>query len=321
MPPLKAINKSDKLKKAIINSEDETNLVLRELHKEQGTGTLLDLPIQVSKVVPGSKKVIPYDKIEDSTASLREKITGADLAAGEYLATKNKLLEKIFSHTDMLPKGKAITEAGEVIDTFVPVRQHRLSAPTDKVKDIAVPILAVSGISAIMNDSKGKKKEEGAVEKEIIQVKTAQDSLSDYLSKVASLRVKAEKASGLLRTASEKIQEKEAQILSLEEKVASLENIIIAKEKSNKATKLANNMLKKGILKQADYNDKVDYIMSLTDEGYEVLASTVDSLPTKSLVSGQDTLSKVSYVIGDGDSAGDPATFEDTLISMAKRPR
>lgn len=142
-----------------------------------------------------------------------------------------------------------------------------------------------------------------------------------------TLLKKAEHMRGVLEKSAEAMYDAASKITTLEQAVEKLaaENealtkVFAAREKAERSTKLAKEMLSRGMIKQADFDTKVDSLMSLSDDAFEVLSQTVDETPAASAGYRQNALSKVSYLLDDDSaSASEKPEFSEAITERARR--
>ncbi|MDD4403104.1 MAG: hypothetical protein PHI24_14975 [Desulfitobacteriaceae bacterium] len=339
-PAKHTLTAEDTITGATVNSAEKNTQRLKDLTVRQGTGTMLDFPMGLIRSVPPINKVLTNDRYKKILGSYQDRLVKADRAGGEFLANKGKVFKSMFTAEDMIPKATVTTNTGKNIDAYVPTQVARLSAPVDKVKPFAVPMLAVLGLDSLYENSKSVKTD---TEEGDFTVKNAADLREQLIDKIAatvvSLRGNVAHPSAAenavekigmvmdkVATASEMLKQAHCKIASLEEDLGSLTETnkrlklqIVAKERSQRATKLAKDMFQRGMIKQADINDQVDYIMGLNDENYNILLKTVENVPVKQARDVQKGLDKVSYMIeADNDEIHKP-TLGDAIVEFARQ--
>jgi len=125
-------------------------------------------------------------------------------------------------------------------------------------------------------------------------------------------REKLEKAASLLKTASQKIKELEREVTAIEEDNRRLTLQIIAKERSRRAVKLAREMIEKGLIKQAQFEEEVDRIMDMDDSAFEVLQSAVSNIQKQATtLSG---LTTTAFVINDDSGSGYKKSLAESIL-------
>lgn len=337
-PAKHVLTDADVITGASVNSGPQNRKSIKDLAARQGTGTMLDLPIGLIRSVPPVNKVITNDRYKKVLNSYQGRLIDADRKAGTFLAGRNRVFKSVFTSEDMIPKATVSTVSGKQVDAYVPTQVARLSAPIDKTKHFAVPMLAVLGLDSIYQNSKSTNT---SIEEGDLPVKDAaelRESLIDKLAativslqhsdissvpedvaveKIGTVMEKAAVASEMLKQAYNKISSLEENLNSLTESNKHLKLQIVAKERSQRATKLAKDMFRKGMIKQAEVNDQVDYIMGLNDENYDILLKTVESVPFKQAGDVQKGLDKVSYIIETDDEVTKPS-LGDAIMALAR---
>lgn len=141
------------------------------------------------------------------------------------------------------------------------------------------------------------------------------------IEKQAATSFLLKESSEALVKAANQIQFLEATMQKLAEEKERAELLLTTREKAEQATKLAKQMLHKGMIKRADYEGKIDDLMELSTEAFEVLSQTVDEMLVKQADYGQNALSKVSYLIdGEQDSSSsEKPDFSEAIVDRAKR--
>ena len=338
MPLVKAnaIAPEESILLALKNSTLVDADMARSLASSTGTGSLLDLPINVAKSLPYVKKKFPTERYEKGLNTYQNKLIDLDRKGGEALA-KGKILNHIFTAQDLVPSAHVITDSGKSVPAYVPHEVKRLTAPLDKVKRIAVPVLAVYGLQNILenNSKSSNRQKEGEVSVREASESTIRRALISKISSVLeninstestppkglekTAIVKIKQAAELLKTASIKINSLEDKVASLSEDNKRLELTILAKERSGRAVKLANDMVRKGMSKRADLESQVDYIMGLNDDSYNILRDTVDSVQIKQSSNEDRGVDKLSFLLPDGDNnTPDKTSFQDAIIGLLK---
>lgn len=328
------LTKEDVVKDIHLNTVEENTQALKNIMARQGTGTMLDAPIAGIRAIPPIKKLVTNERYKKTLNSYQTRLNDADRAAGEYLASKNKVFKSIFTADDMIPKAKVITESGKKVDAYVPTQVSRLSAPLDKTKHFAIPMMAVIGLDNMYENTKSKDKEgDFPVQKAADVRESLINKLADVISKTAFMTEPEEKTAIVSDALLEKIAAAAGMLKQAHSKIASLENTvacltgerdslklqIMAKERSQRAVKLAKEMVRKGMIKQAELQDQEDFIMGLNDETYNILRKTVENVPSKQATSVQNGLDKVSYIVAETfDDEPDKPSLGDAIVSLAK---
>lgn len=313
--PADRISKADKALAAKVNTEAQKIEAVKDLIAERGTGTFADIPINLARMLPSVKKVLPDDKYRELLYSYQSKIVNADRKAGEALASKSKTLKKILTTTDLEPGAHVTTEGNNIVQAFVPKETQRLSAPLDKAKNFAVPILTLYGVDKVINGNKDEKVAHDSRDLLINKVATHLSTLLPRPVLPQSALEKIARASELLVKANDSITNLKADNEKLAQDVDVLRKQLFAKERAQKAVKLANEMVGKGLIKQAAVASQVDYIMGLDEEGFKVLNKTVRDVPVKKAMSTPESVEKLSCLITDPyiDSLEKPS-FRDAIL-------
>jgi len=334
-----SLGKEDSILKAKLNTQAENTEAVKDILGRRGTGTLLDLPIGLIRALPPVKKRLTDEKYKNLLYSYQSKLIEADRAGGEALAKRNKLLKSLFTETDLLPKVHVETKSGNKIDAFVPTEVSRLSAPVDKTKRLALPILALYGVSSIADSPKKESSAKRTREGDIVVQKVSSVNLDEVKSKLiekiantlAALNDNASakspsvemvaqqkilKAAELLKQASVTIENLREQLANEQEDNKRLKLQILAKERSQRAVKLAKEMARKGMIKQAEYDSQVDYIMGLDDEAYGLLQKTVDSVPVKTANTDSNGVDKLSYMLVEDESVNEKPSLAEAILNM-----
>jgi len=327
------LQKGDKIKRINVNTAAQNAKVLSDTSVRQGTGTMLDFPIGIltRNKRPQYKNVL---------RTYHDKLITKDRELGEKLVSKNKHFKKLFTAQDMIPQGKAVTDTGKSLDAFVPTEVARASAPIDKLKPLAVPMLAFMGLDSLYEGSKSAESEEkegdltvkNAAELRRVLIEKIADTFvdlqdadrqtfipSNVSEKICTLVEKTAEASEMLKQASEKIASLEGNIDHLTESNKHLKLQIIAKERSDRATKLARDMFRRGMIKQAEIGEQTDYIMDLNDDNYNILLKTVENVPVKQAGDIQKGLNKVSYIVEADNDDNIRPTLGDAIIAFADK--
>jgi hypothetical protein len=324
-----ALGKKDSIAQMVVHNKEQNTKAMKDLIADRGIGTFLDVPVNVLRSLPPVRKLVPDEKYNNFLYGYQHKLIDADRKLGEKLS-KGKFLRKLFTTTDLVPSGSAITQGGKVVKAYVPTEVSRFTAPFDKSKDFVIPTLALYGISDIVDNKKSSDEEGGTkvaadfetlksqlVEKIAGTVQTLQ--LNKFIEKEAQMMEKAARASELLKSASVKINELESQIDKLAEENTELKCELDQRDKTDKAIKLAKQMLSKRMIKTADYETQVAYITKLSDENYDLLAKTVEDVPLKQNSAGQNGLDKLSYMYMEGDDGKvDKPSLEDAILNFSK---
>ena len=279
----------------------------------------------VNKVLPKNaqnkvQKVVNKTKpVAETMSKARNKfdntIADIDMKGGaigyKYAPGKSKELfvqKKRFEIDPKTPNGNKMYLEHEI---------NSMSEPLRKARNVAVPIAG----GMYFNDKLEKMKYNPNSE-ENNQKKTAQ-TREEVIDKVAYLiqndsrayhRAKgnaefqeclgrmtklASDASEMLKQASETQLAMMEKIASLEEENQNLKNKILCKEKDEKSTKLADEMLEKGLIKVAQYNTNKEEISKMDDHAFDILKSIVDNMSIQKTASEEYGVSSLFYMAGE----------------------
>jgi hypothetical protein len=199
------------------------------------------------------------------------------------------------------------------------VKVPGLSAPLEKTKKAVLPLVGAMTVSGKISDAQEKMNEEEK-QKKLLQkggdtVKKVANSREELIDKIASalsdkenteaqeklakviednqmskIAGVAQKASEALKFAAAQLKEKDAEIekLAIENKRLHLESM--AKERVERATKLAEMMNEKGMIKKADIQKQINDIVSLEDDAYIILKQAIENTSIPEEKNGIDSL-------------------------------
>ena len=323
-PPIRSsrVDIADEVADVVKATDAKKVEAVKDLIADRGTGTMLDIPIGVAKALPGIKKLLPEAKYSDLMYAYQHKIVDADHAAGKYLAGKSKTLKKIFTTTDMKPDLVVTTKDNKEVAGYVAKESQRLSAPVDKVKNLVAPILVLGGLTATAGDPNAENKKTAVTRQQVIEkiasivdnipIPPTQSILANKVNQAALLLKTADvQIKGLEKLASEY----EAEIDSLNQKLASI-------QRTQAANALTKQMVTKGLIKTAEFNNKLAEITALDTNAFEVLNKTVGSLPKLSAADNTNTpIEKLSFLIIDPyDTAPEGMlTLENAIIQQGRK--
>lgn len=141
-------------------------------------------------------------------------------------------------------------------------------------------------------------------------------SFESYLTKRAEEKECFEQMTKLAAEAGEVLKIMSAERFSFMEKIARLEEEkeemakeILRRDRQDRSEKLADEMLAKGMLKQADYSEKVLELSNLDDNSFNLLKSTVDSVGLYKSAS-EYGLDSLQYIVGEEDIVEKPTMLE-----------
>lgn len=337
------VRNQDSIKEVVLNKGEDWVNAEKDIYRKQGTGSILDV---FPRSLEQNMKSFPKDKYDNLLYNVSNKITQTDRNIGTSLASKGKYLEKVFRVVDHLPYADVIVnEHGDRVHASVPKEVFRATAPFSKAKRFALPLLVLTGAANLLEKKENTSMEEGvnSVSKNASLEYNSDDILRQALiDKIASTAVRVELQSQLEKTAvlleekqkvfSTKLEEASVMLKkasntidNLQDKVSvltddneSLKIQILAKERSEKATKLAKDMLGKGMIKTSDLQKEIVRIADLNDDNYELLVETVASVPNKADNSAKG-LDKLSYMLVEDSNYQETPSFEDAILSFRKR--
>ena len=313
---------------------------MRKKSREMGTTSFFELPYKLLTKVPGIKKALPSEEVfNNKLYTFHKKMDELDRAAGKKLQDTIPFGKSIFNYQDTVPKVYKIIQTG-VDEAGKPIYKKeylvgkenviRASAPLEKSKAFLAPMAGVIGVEYVANEFSKNKNNGLTTESEYknfliekiassVGNRTRQTISStpvidkSMLDKYAMIeREKLEKAASLLKTASQKIKELEREVTAIEEDNRRLTLQIIAKERSRRAVKLAREMIEKGLIKQAQFEEEVDRIMDMDDSAFEVLQSAVSNIQKQATtLSG---LTTTAFVINDDSGSGYKKSLAESIL-------
>lgn len=206
-----------------------------------------------------------------------------------------------------------------IVDQNMKVKVPGLSAPLEKTKKAVLPLVGAMTVSSKISDAQEKMNEQEK-QKKLLQkggdtVKKVANSREELIDKIASalsdkenteaqeklakviednqmskIAGVAQKASEALKFAAAQLKEKDAEIekLAIENKRLHLESM--AKERVERATKLAEMMNEKGMIKKADIQKQINDIVSLEDDAYIILKQAIENTSIPEEKNGIDSL-------------------------------
>ncbi len=321
-------------------AEGSVDNTIKKMYTNGGSGSLVfdalsNIPKKVLRF-GGQKKTIRVggnkfktqrvntvgDKIKDSLDKAVEKYqrsaTNLDMKAGGYLndKLKNTKAKNLFKDKKQFKINRAKGKPDEILEVDV----GSLSAPLNKTKKTALPIIGAFTVSSKMDEHYRKKQERGSEggeamikgayskdeliekiastvsEKNIKIVIQSPDKLQEDFKKLASL---ANKTVEMLKVASAETKQSKSENEKLAHENKMLKLKLIASNKSDRAVKLAYKMHQNGLIKKADIEKKIDELMDMNDEAYEVVAETVDTMIEKE--AGEQGIDSLAYIMDSDD--------------------
>lgn len=321
-----AIPFGDKIKSVVQRTPEELKARLQQQAGEHGTFGLVDFPLQVLRKAPGVKNILTEERWAKGVHGYQSWLDNADRKAGEWLTNKApKRVKGMFTQVEESPAFSVPTEGGKTVDGFVHNEVQRATAPLEKTIHHAKPMLSLLGIGALaqgMRKTPQPSQGEGDTQMKIAEEKDGgisievYNNLQTYLEKAAATAENSQKAAVMLKQAATKLRELEMEINKVAEDNKRLTLQLIAKERSSRATKLANEMFSKRIIKQGEIDSEVDRIMEMDDKAFEVLASTVRNVgiqkDSNNINKGLDT---ISFLL-DSEDGAEKKSFEDSLKEL-----
>lgn len=280
---------------------------------------------QINKVLPnGAKKQVQkaIDKtkpVAETMSKARKKfdttIADIDMKGGalghKYAPGKTKELfvqKKKFEIEPGISPGNKMYLEHEI---------NSMSEPLKKARNVAVPVAGGMYISDKLENLKYNPAKEDANQKKTAQSreqvidKVAHLIQNDsraythikknadaqlYLEKMTKL---ASDASTMLKQASETQSAMMEKIASLEKENETLKAEIYSKVKDDRSTRLANEMIDKGIIKKAEYNAKKEEIYKMDDQAFNILKDIVDNMNIQKIASEELGVTSLMYIAGE----------------------
>lgn len=278
------------------------------------------MPKPIKKINKGIDKA--YD-------SYRSRALNFDIKAGKGISDKlkNTRAKDMFINKKKIEIGN--TSFGKTYQEFdIP----SLTAPLNKAKKAILPTVGAMTLASGLEKFKSTSKEGGdevvkkAFNREDIIEKIAGSVCSESkktkhderdLLKIEDLQKFskiASDASSMLKSSISKVKDLEESNEKLARENKILELSLIAKNRSDRATKLAYEMNEKGIVKKADINEKIDEIMDMNDDSYNFLADTIAGIKKEAKEEGLDSLTFISKE----DTIKERKTLADSINELAR---
>lgn len=333
--------------------------VAKGLYKGNGSGSMFyDMAAGIPKKIlrfGGTKELVKNKKgIEKlrRVNTIGDRLTGrisrvfdkpqqilmnADIKAGNFL--KDKLKTNKFDYAQQFKTMSKQDIPQEILEINVP----RLTAPVNRAEEAVLPLVGSFTIASQMgkiHENKKQKQGGDAVNEnklasrrnELIdkiaeyvdnniqkdkQEKLSEDNLQSDFIKLSQL---ANESIDMLKTASITIKAKKEEINKLACENQQLKLQLMAKTRSERAVKLANQMVEKGIIKKAGTESKIDEIMELNDDAYNVLNRTVSEMKiTKEASDGINSIDFVGFTPDGGEKQPDKKSFGETIIEIGSK--
>lgn len=249
--------------------------------KEKLKGKIADAKLKLSDMDQrAAQKVLNTTKAKEGGKLHKSLTVRKPMAVAEYKQTKG------------VPGGESVEESRLLYDNDV--RIPSLLAPAQNTAKMATPVLASMFVADKLYSNQEKQASEKAEnEKTGLNLETVGDNLDKVaaMQKVAMLEEKLDVAEYMLKSAKEEtslyrsrleqeVFEKEAALSKTAEleqrlldKEAQYDEMFLrtkARERSKTAVKVAETMLETGLIKQAQFDNKVDYLMDCDDQTFEL---------------------------------------------------
>jgi hypothetical protein len=308
-------------------SDTPENLAKKILYEGHGSGSfivdILKKPINKTGVGKKLNKTISrgQEKLVDLDMKAGKKVhdtltKNPNNKAGQWLGNKFVQNHQIKLHPNRPGRPDEMLEVGAA----------GLTNPLAKAKDAVLPMAGAFAIGDQINKvkSKGGDTVKSAYSREeliqkiatVIDGKCINETIKknenkDKENKDGEL---AKKAVELLKVAAQKIRQLEGsnEKLALENQRLYLEGV--EKTRKEEATKLANEMNNKGLLKKADIQHKIDELSSMDDDSFSMFKDAVENL---SLYNAEkDGVDSLTFVI-DNNNINYRKTFADSINEAA----
>lgn len=288
-------------------SQRKVNEGVQDRIRQDGNGLFGDMAIGATKfLTPKSwdvkEKILkPVDRFKGKVDEISTK------AAGKIIGDKpdKSLTAKFFSTPDPVTLGRQQLPDGSYRAIQSGDRKASLTAPLQNTAKVTAPILGSMYVAEKMYPAEEvDQAEKRAFEEELLEEKNGlEDELlterldkKAALDKVAHLEDELEKLSYELSEveAEKNLFWKKAESESMEKQAALREKGRLedelskqasvheeyrlrtnAKARSGNAVKLAEEMLENGLIKQAEYNEKVDFLMDCDDKTFNLHSSLI----------------------------------------------
>lgn len=285
-------------------AEGSAQAAVRALHGRGGSGSFfLDNAAKIpgaisgllSKFSPGAKAVGAKpalgarmtSAIEDSLAKYREVTHNVDMRAGNHLSNKlqNTPLRNLFVDKQTFRMAPQPGVADELLEIELP----GLSVPLNKARRVALPLVGSLTVATGMGKMYENMQNKPKAAQQAAQI-GGEDMSATNLTAQGNLPAqpklrydeRGERLASLTAQAVEmlKVAAVEGRQIRLENEKLAQENErlqmqLVAKVRSSKAVKLANLMKDKGMIKKSNIEAKVDELMDMPEEAFEILAEAV----------------------------------------------
>jgi len=277
-----------------------------------------------SKINPGSTvgKDIS-NRLRGGINKIKETIGDADIRAGSAISDKlkNTRLKNLFVENQSF---KTLGLDGRP-DLNIEVGIPSLSAPLNKTKKFALPTIGALTVANYLRGKENKNEEENTAPEGGEAMERAALSKEELIGKIAEaisggdnrivintrgsqsarkIAKVAEEAVSLLKIASEELEDLKVQVEKLAESNRKYELQLMAKARSSRAVKLASRMNNFGLVKTAELDKKIDEIMDMDDDAFEILAETVKTMGLTKKSSTEEGIDSLQYIASQQDAQG-----------------
>jgi hypothetical protein len=259
-------------------------------------------------------------------------LTNADIKAGNFVTEHTPFKKSFVSKETFRVADDIAGKPGQILEVNVP----RLSKPIDSVKDKVLPTVGAFTVSSKMQEMADKKKQknnqtgEGGVamksalsREQLIEkiaafakendIQLVVPDPAENQQKYDKLATLANKAVEMLKEASAYGKNADEKANKLAEDKKKLELQLMAKNRSDRAVKLAYDMNERGLVKKADIDSKIDEIMDMNDDAFQILAETVSKMAI-SKTAASEGVDSLSYISSGSDSdEARKKTLEDEI--------
>lgn len=268
---------------------------------KDSAGIIQQMGLGALRMVPGQGSKNVANKLSDNIAKAKLGLRKFD---HEFTGkVKNKLglkdggsLDRFTSKTDNIKVGTQKGPTGLSEDVNVAKKRHSMGAPIKHTTGFVLPMLGYSYISDKFEES-AENKAQQQMQQQMQQqympknAYTVVDNMEKQaaMSKIAELESELETSQGLLKfAAAEKnvllndnksmmvkvaayedtINELQSEIEKKASDLNELQQRMFIRERTVNSVKLAETMLEHGIIKQAEFDDKVDYLVSCDNDTF-----------------------------------------------------
>lgn len=282
---------------------------------------------QVQKVVDKTKPVA--ESISKARNKFDTAITDIDMKGGAlgYKLAPGKTKELFVQKQKFEVDPKSVNGNKMYLEHEV----NSMSEPLKKARNVAVPIaggmyfndklekMKYNPANIDDNQQKTAKTREELIDKVAYLIQNDSRAyhqvkknieVNEYVEKMTKL---ASDASSMLKQASEVQTLMMDKIASLEEENQNLKNAIMQKDKDEKSSKLADEMLDKGLIKLAEYNSKKEEIFNMDDYAFDILKSIVDNMSIQKTASEEYGISSLMYMTGESTQKEKKAMIDSFL--------